>query len=129
LQRRFRRLSHRRGNLGWCEFAARAFLDLACASDDDLRAEVERLLSADAANDTFLERPPYPAIAGAFPPIANLSLTSRILRDRYFVEERVTSGGQTIVYRATDRVLSRTVVIKVMRSSREQRAPVGAVRT
>jgi tRNA A-37 threonylcarbamoyl transferase component Bud32 len=96
----------------------RAFLDLACAGDDDLRAEVDVLLSADAANDSFLERPPAAAIVDALSPLANPILTGRILRDRYVVEERVASGGQAIVYRATDRVLSRTVVIKVMRSTR-----------
>jgi len=40
--------------------------------------------------------------------------TSRILNDRYEVEGTVGRGGMATVYRGTDRVLGRTVAIKVL---------------
>src|SRR5262249_54422998 len=45
-----------------------AFLDEACAGDDELRRQVERLLAAHAQADAFLERPVAGAAARAAPP-------------------------------------------------------------
>src|SRR6185436_2579045 len=94
----------------------RAFLDTACSGNSALRRDIESLLAADAVQDDFLEGPAWPAAtnADARRPIL---LPGQVLTDRYEIEAHHSSGGQSIVYRAIDRVLSRRVVIKVMRGA------------
>src|SRR5687767_13375459 len=96
------------------ESARPAFLDAACAGDCNLRAEVEGLLT-NHRNDSFLSRSPYSgagldAVHGVLP-------AGLVLKERYVIEQRLAAGGQGDVYRATDRVLSRAVVVKVMRAT------------
>ena len=43
-----------------------------------------------------------------------MSDSGRILGGRYELEEELGSGGMATVYRGTDRVLSRTVAVKVL---------------
>jgi serine/threonine protein kinase len=96
--------------------ARRPFLDAACGEDALLRAEVDRLLADAAVEDDFLEEPvwrePF-SLTGLLPLVA----PGDLLKDRYRVEAAVASGGQAQVFRATDIVLSRSVVVKVMRTS------------
>lgn len=98
------------------EAERRAFLDVACQGNDRLRAEIDRLLSADAVDDEFLSTPPdMPrdslwGSSGALQP-------GTVLKDRYEIEAPIASGGQAHVYRATDRQISRAVVVKVTRCS------------
>jgi tRNA A-37 threonylcarbamoyl transferase component Bud32 len=89
-----------------------AFLDVACRTDLALRAEVEALLESDA-DDSFLEQPPDTAALSMLP---NLLGPGRLLKDRYRIERPLSRGGQGLVYQATDEVLSRPVVVKVMRA-------------
>lgn len=97
------------------EPARLAFLDAVCSDDTALRQQIESLLAADAVHDDFLE-PLGPAVAAA-DALESILLPGHVLKDRYEIEERHGSGGQSIVYRATDRVLSRRVVVKVMRGA------------
>ena len=95
------------------EPARLAFLDVACSGNSALRREIESLLAADAVDDDFLK-----PLAGADTDASqSILLPGEVLKDRYEIEERHGSGGQSTVYRATDRVLSRRVVIKVMRGA------------
>jgi serine/threonine protein kinase len=94
------------------EPARLAFLDAACSGESSLRRQIESLLAADAVHDDFLERLEQPAAEAEVP--QSILLPGHVLKGRYEIEERHGSGGQSIVYRATDLVLSRRVVIKVM---------------
>lgn len=81
-----------------------AFLNRACASDSDLRKEVETLLaSSDDVRSTFLESPP-PRIA--------LSAGTRL--GEYEIKSMLGAGGMGEVYRARDARLGRDVAIKVL---------------
>ncbi len=102
-----------------------AFLEAACATDLPLRAEVEALLDGDA-DDDFLERPPRTAIVAALDDTAGTLSPGQILNDRYCIDGVVGAGGQALVYRATDRVLSCAVVVKVMRGAHRHREHLAA---
>jgi serine/threonine protein kinase len=89
-----------------------AFLETACGDDEGLRREVDRLLADSTRQDSFLMDPAWSAASFfAIPPVS----PGDILKDRYRIDETVASGGQAIVYRATDTVLSRPVIVKVPR--------------
>jgi serine/threonine protein kinase len=94
------------------EPARLAFLDAACSGQRSLRLQIESLLAADAVHDDFLEPLVQPAAETDAP--QSILLPGHLLKGRYEIEERQGSGGQSILYRATDRVLSRRVVVKVM---------------
>jgi serine/threonine protein kinase len=91
------------------------FLDAICADNTDLRCEVERLLADAAPDDDFLADPPW---AGAFSMPSFIALRAGdVVSGRYRVEADIASGGQALVYRAEDTLLSRPVIVKVMRAS------------
>jgi len=90
-----------------------AFLAVACAQDRSLRADVEALLAADVPDDSFLQNPPW--ADAVRPPTVSLQ-KGQLLKNRYRVDAELGEGGQALVYRATDELLTRPVVIKVMRA-------------
>jgi serine/threonine protein kinase len=92
----------------------RDFLTGACGEDAALRMEVESLLRNDQA-DSFLSRPASTAFANALRESVALPEPGQLLRNRYLLEARMATGGQALVYRATDHVLSRPVVVKFLR--------------
>lgn len=97
--------------------AQAAFLHAACGSDIELRSAVEALLAQDDRDDSFLATPAIGALRGIFDDALAAGLESgEVLKDRYRIEERLGTGGQAVVYRATDLTLGRTVVVKVMRA-------------
>jgi tRNA A-37 threonylcarbamoyl transferase component Bud32 len=85
--------------------ARAAFLDTACAGDPELRTQIESLLEADAPEDGFLARPAFQVLGNG-----------TVLNGRYVIDEPFGAGGHALVYRATDRVLGRPVVVKVLRA-------------
>jgi len=107
------------------EPARPAFLDAACSGDGALRTQVESLLAADGVHDDFLEPlGRLPAVEVDAP--VSILVPGQVLKDRYEIEGRHNAGGQSIVYRATDRVLSRRVVVKVMRGAPAHNALLAA---
>jgi eukaryotic-like serine/threonine-protein kinase len=89
------------------------FLRLACEGDDTLRADVDALLAADE-EDGFLEDAPWAVLRRA---LVSTSLSpGQVLKDRYRVEDELAAGGQALLYRATDGLLGRPVVIKLLRA-------------
>jgi len=90
-----------------------AFLAAACAGDDGLRTEIEALLAADRTGDSFLRTPSWADVTR--PPLTTLE-SGVILKGRYQIDAPLATGGQALVYRATDQLLARPVVIKVMRA-------------
>jgi tRNA A-37 threonylcarbamoyl transferase component Bud32 len=99
-----------------------AFLDAACASDPTLRSEIEAQLAADAVDDGFLAASPYTAIVREVQALHQPLPQGLVLKDRYLVDRPFGSGGQANVYLATDRMLSRPVILKVMRAAGVQNA-------
>jgi len=91
-----------------------SFLKIACQGDDDVRSEVDALLSTDTTTDDFLEDTPWAELGkvkGGRP-----LRPGEVLKDRYRVEAELATGGQALLYRASDELLGRSVVIKLMRA-------------
>ncbi|MFT3791353.1 MAG: protein kinase [Rudaea sp.] len=101
-----------------------AWLDEACANDAELRAQVEKMLAADARDDAFLAAP----LALAAPPPER---TGEVV-GAYRLDAPIGAGGMGSVYRATraDGAFDKPVAIKLLafdagdlraRFAREQR--------
>lgn len=90
-----------------------AFLAVACTGDDSVRDDVEALLTADVPDDSFLQNPPWANVVHPFAVTLN---SGQVLKNRYRVDAPLAAGGQALVFRATDELLTRSVVIKVMRA-------------
>ena len=90
----------------------RAFLEQACAGDDDLREEIESLLDSEAAAGDFMERPAAAVMARALE-ADMVSLVGRQL-GWYRIDALLGTGGMGEVYKATDTRLNRTVALKIL---------------
>src|SRR5262249_47453655 len=108
-----------------------AFLDKACAGDDELRREVESLLAHDERAEGFLGETPAQIAAdlvggdckqttGELAP----SVSAPKVLGRYLVHEAIGRGGMGVVYAAHDPELDRKVAIKLMQpETSEQISP------
>lgn len=88
----------------------RAYLDIACGSDQALRNEVESLLANEDSAADFLETHDPQALGGARG--AQVRAGEQI--GRYVVLEFLQAGGMGEVYKALDTRLERTVAIKFL---------------
>src|SRR5262245_1340062 len=90
-----------------------AFLEQACAGDDELRKEVETLLSSEHRAGSSIDGTPK-LIAANLIAQSKGKLSGAVLTGRYQIISSLGAGGMGEVYRAKDLRLDRDVAIKVL---------------
>ncbi|MGI8468004.1 MAG: serine/threonine-protein kinase, partial [Pyrinomonadaceae bacterium] len=89
------------------------FLDESCKGDDQLRREVESLLSSSESAGSFMQNAAVGEVAEAFADGRKKLRVSQIL-SHYTIVKMLGAGGMGEVYLATDAKLKRKVALKVL---------------
>ncbi|HEX6126605.1 MAG TPA: bifunctional serine/threonine-protein kinase/formylglycine-generating enzyme family protein [Pyrinomonadaceae bacterium] len=97
------------------------FLDRACNGSEDIRREVESLLSSLDSAESFLETPAVADMADALDPPA-LELENGRSFAHYEIIRRIGEGGMGVVYLGRDTRLDRRVAIKLLNTRFERNA-------
>jgi hypothetical protein len=90
-----------------------AFLAAACAGDDQLRRDVESLVSHEESVEAFMIKPAWQHVVKDMTEVQGEWLAGRKL-GRYQIHERLGQGGMGEVWRATDPQLKREVAVKIL---------------
>jgi len=101
-----------------------AFLNGACAGDEELKSEVEHLLDSYNENDSFLENSAVAEIADIFYEQKFVEKTETgvfqagdLLNQRYEIISQLGKGGMGEVFLANDTKINRHVSLKVLHSN------------
>src|SRR6185295_8037580 len=89
------------------------FVSDACAGDDELRQEVESLMSSDGRSGMFLDAPAYEAAAEMIVDEKSGLKKGRTIGP-FEILSFISRGGMGEVYLAHDRRLSRNVALKLL---------------
>src|SRR5215475_6086476 len=89
-----------------------AFVDQACAADEELRRKIEALLAAHEQAESFIEAPAFAGIAQSLADEAR-SMVGKEL-GHYLVSDLIGAGGMGAVWKAKDTRLGREVAIKTL---------------
>src|SRR5215471_319948 len=90
-----------------------AFLDQACAGDEELRREVESLLISDARPEALIESPLARVAADLFTDIPPKPGKGALI-EHFEIISRIGAGGMGEVYLARDTRLGRRVALKLL---------------
>ncbi len=91
-----------------------AFLNDACADDEELRREVETLLASSDEAESFMETPFAGEIAGLILGTPPNQLKNGQVFNHYKIVRQIGVGGMGEVYLAQDQKLDRKVAIKIL---------------
>lgn len=94
-------------------FERAAFIAQACDGDEELRQEIESLLSSHEQADSFIEQPVVGAVARLLITEQTDSMTGNEI-GHYKILTRIGTGGMGEVYLAQDTKLGRQVAIKLL---------------
>src|SRR5262245_5825002 len=102
--------------------AREAFLDVACAGDEDLRREVAGLLACDIPSDSFIQSPAVEIAAKAMAAEPLIEVSTKPMRrliagsqiGAYQLLEPIGLGGMGEVHLALDTRLGRRVAVKLL---------------
>jgi serine/threonine protein kinase/Tol biopolymer transport system component len=92
------------------------FLSEACSGDNELRSEVESLISSHEKSGSFIDDPAYQAVAESFV-AENSELQPGQIVGSYEVLAFISRGGMGEVYLAHDKRLNRKVALKLLPAS------------
>src|SRR5262245_59604200 len=90
-----------------------AFIESACASDEELRLKVESLITADEQGSSFIDEPAFQTAAGLLATLEPELKEGQSI-GHYEIIGLIGRGGMGEVYLAKDKLLGRRLALKLL---------------